>query len=95
MGRTRSGFSKLVGYSDVLTGKGGEREMKSIITHFDHAIFLIGLLGLTLMICGIIIQTSPYRAEFSPYYVSIVPTGVFIHVVSVVYLVVRSLRSTC
>ena len=67
--------------------------MKSIITRFELAIFLTGLLGLTLMICGIIIQTSSYRAEFSPYYLSIVPTGVFIHIVSVVYLVVGSLRS--
>ena len=65
--------------------------MKSI-THLDLAIFLIGLLGLTLMICGIIIQTSPYRAEFSPYYLSIVPTGVFINIVSIVYLVVVGLR---
>ena len=66
--------------------------MKPIITHFDLAIFLIGLLGLTLMLGGIIIQTSPYRGEFSPYYPSIVPTGVFIHIVSVVYLVVGGVR---
>ena len=55
--------------------------MKSIITHFDLTIFLIGLLGLTLMICGLLIGTSPYRAKFGPYYGNILPTDVFIHVV--------------
>lgn len=45
-------------------------------THLDLAVFLLGLFGLTMMVYGIIIETSPYRAEFGPYYSNIAPTGI-------------------
>jgi len=64
------------------------------ITHFDLAFFLIGLFGLTLMIYGIIIETSPLRVEFSPYYTSIVPTGISIYIISVVYFLIKGLKKS-
>lgn len=33
-----------------------------------------------------------YRVEFGPYYSSIVPTGIFIYIISIVYFIVKGLR---